>query len=310
MTPTPTDYQEFTRQGGFADLSDRAKLRLTGADRVRYLNGQVTSNVTALRPGKAVPACVTTAKGKLNAEIFISADADSLMVDAPGSQREELLTRLERYIIADDVSIEDVTESLALIHFIGADPSGIPALADATIHGAERFGAAGWDVLLTSSQWEAGRPDTQSRVPALTPELLEVIRVERGIPRWGAELTEATLPPEAGLERTHIDYHKGCYIGQEVISRLRSVGHVNRELVGFTLLAGDALAPGMRLFSPSDETRQIGVITSAAWSFALAKPIALGYLRHGSPRDDLIARPADVDVPTVHVTAQALPFVS
>ncbi len=99
------------------------------------------------------------------------------------------------------------------------------------------------------------------------------------MPRWGAELTEETLPPEAGLDQTAIDYHKGCYIGQEVISRIKSVGHVNRHLAGFTAPA--PLAPGMTLHPADDPGKTAGEITSAAWSFGLETWAALGYLKRG-----------------------------
>src|SRR5205807_2368267 len=103
-------YRECQAQGGVADLSDRTQLVLTGPDRVRYLNGQVTSDVRKLQSGQTQMACVTTAKGKLCADICITAQEDALYVDAEGSLREALLARLERYIVADDVAIEDATE--------------------------------------------------------------------------------------------------------------------------------------------------------------------------------------------------------
>jgi len=154
------------------------------------------------------------------------------------------------------------------------------------------------------------------RVAALTGNhividepLAETLRIEAGIPRWGFELGEDTLPPEAGLDRTHIDYHKGCYIGQEVISRLKSVGHVNRQLTGFVSEAGAPLSPGMAIFAAASAT-QTGVLTSAAYSFALEKPIALGYLKRGSPLDGLIARPVESTDAEVRVVVRTLPFVS
>jgi folate-binding protein YgfZ len=143
----------------------------------------------------------------------------------------------------------------------------------------------------------------------LSPELLELLRIEAGIPRWGRELTAETLPPEAGLDRTHIDYHKGCYIGQEVISRVKSVGHVNRHLRGFTSPEGKPLPPGGRLFSAAEPARPCGQLTSTAWSFALAMPIGLGYLKRGSP-EALVVRPAHGDEPALEVTICELPFTA
>jgi folate-binding protein YgfZ len=138
--------------------------------------------------------------------------------------------------------------------------------------------------------------------------LAESLRIESGTPRWGAELTEETLPPEAGLDLTAIDYHKGCYIGQEVISRIKSVGHVNRQLAGFTALNRlTPLAPGMTLHPESDPAKPAGEITSAAWSFGLECWAALGYLKRGFAGTALLARAPDGS--TVGVQIRDLPLL-
>ena len=111
---------ELAARDGVADLSDRVKLRLTGADRVRYLNGQITANVLRLSSGEARPACVTTAKGRLCADIFVHATADALFVDADAAVRETLPPRLDRYIISDDATLTDVSEEMRLLHLTGA----------------------------------------------------------------------------------------------------------------------------------------------------------------------------------------------
>jgi aminomethyltransferase len=139
--------------------------------------------------------------------------------------------------------------------------------------------------------------------------LAEIIRVEAGVPRWGVDFGEETLPPEAGLDLTHIDYAKGCYIGQEVISRLKSVGHVNKQLRGFVSVTEAPLEKGWQLFSSDDPAKSLGHLTSATWSFALAKPIALGYLKRGAPSAKLFARSADSSAPGVEVALHDLPFV-
>jgi len=293
------------------DLSDRVKLVLTGADRVRYLNGQVTSNVQKLTAGQTQPACVTTAKGRLCAEIMITAVAGALYVDADASLYETLPARLERYIIADDVTLAACPAEMSLLHFLGEKPEwlGGPDAGDLPwLQAAVRLGRTGWDWWADTATVAQRWPEIESRVVVLGETLAELLRIEAGIPRWDRELNEDTLPPEAGLDRTHIDYHKGCYIGQEVISRLKSVGHVNRQLTGFVSTTGAPLSAGAPLFAPGDDTRAVGVLTSVAESFALEKPIALGYLKRGSPTGALLARPADA--PGAAVTVCALPFLS
>jgi len=290
------------------DLSARTQLVLTGADRVRYLNGQVTNDVRKLRPGQTQMACVTTAKGKLCADVFITAQEEALIVDADPSLREALLARLERYIVADDVMIADVTESEVLLHYLGSEPPGFSG--SVTVAAACRLGREGWDLRLGRKDFSATHEALFAGRAIMDESLAELLRIEAGIPRWGRELDENTLPPEAGLDETHIDYHKGCYIGQEVISRLRSVGHVNRRLIGFIADGDGLLAPGMTVFAESSGGAVVGTLTSVAFSFALEKTIALGYLKRGSPTGALHARAADATGASVIVTVQELPFVS
>jgi folate-binding protein YgfZ len=322
------DYQRFREHGGVIDLSRRTKLRVSRTDRVRYLNGQVTANVTKLGEEQAIPACVTSAKGKLSADVFLTAGScDSILLDADEALRESLPARLERYIVADDVVLEDVTDTYTLMHFLGPAGAGEEFARHVEAFGtsgsaiggtptlrrcsrADRYGTYGWDVWLEPAVAKAlGRELAMARFLQLRPEMAESIRIEAGIPRWGCELTEDTLPPEAGLDRTHIDYNKGCYIGQEVISRIKSVGHVNRRLSGFISTRGGPIGAGWSVYAPGDLQKPIGELTSEAWSFGLAKQVALGYLRRGSPAGVLLARPAEGDTPPVEVTPADLPLV-
>ena len=248
------------------DLSGRTQLILTGADVVRYLNGQVTNDVRKLRTGQTQMACVTTAKGRLCGDVCITAQEGALIVDAEPILREALLARLERYIVADDVTIEDATDSQALLHYIG--PASPPASAVGQIAASRRFGRDGWDLRLPQTDFAGAREFLLAGQVVLDDALAELLRIEAGIPRWDRELDENTLPPEAGLGATHIDYHKGCYIGQEVISRLKSVGHVNRQLTGF--IAEDAAASPTRRTAPSPLLR-----AAPAWACSPARPSVL-----------------------------------
>jgi tRNA-modifying protein YgfZ len=310
-----TTDRDLLRRGGAADLSARVKLLIAGADRVRYLNGQVTANVQTLKPGETLPACVTTAKGRLCAEIMVAATPDALVIDADPSLHETLAPRLERYIIADDVTVSDVTREWGLIHLVLQDSETVesvsrPGFESVEYRRSRRFGRDGIDFFLPANETSALLNTLSARHLILDESLLETLRIEAGIPRWGRELDENTLPPEAGLERTHIDYHKGCYVGQEVISRLKSVGHVNRRLVGFLSTTGAPLSPGFGVFPTGDSALLAGTITSATWSFTLEKPIALGYLKRSAPAGDLIARALDSPGEAVPIAVRELPFVS
>jgi folate-binding protein YgfZ len=294
-------------RGVLVDHTPRTLLRLTGADRVRYLNGQVTCDVRRVRPGAAIPACVTTAKGKLSGVIFVSATADFLRIDADAVLRESLAARLERYIIADDAAIEDTTDEECLLHVI--PPADSPAPAGPALHAethiATRFARPGFDFIAPRADYPRLLETLSAQYPLLPAPLAECLRIEAGVPAWGAELTEDTLPPEAGLDRTAIDYHKGCYIGQEVISRLKSVGHVNRQLTGFTAPA--ALAAGMTLHPDAEPDKTAGEITSAAWSFGLESWAALGYLKRAFADAALHARSPGGD--PIAVRPRSLPLV-
>jgi tRNA-modifying protein YgfZ len=311
MSGLVEQYREFRTRGGIIDLASRLKLLFTGTDRVRYINGQVTANIAKAKIPSVTPACVTTVKGKLSAEIRVSVGPSGILVDADGSLAESLPGRLERYIIADDVAMENVSESIAIVHLLGMKEDSIPETIRGQMVASNRYGIAGWDYF---PPFRKDLPPVWAQLsavfPVLSEELLEVIRIEQGVPRWGFELEADTLPAEAGLDRTHIDFHKGCYIGQEVISRIKSVGHVNRELQGFVAEDGSALTAGARIFTAEQPEKDLGRLTSTTLSLALDRPVALGYLRRGAPIDGLLAASAEAPDAPVRVALHSLPFVS
>ncbi|MFT5468670.1 MAG: folate-binding protein YgfZ [Verrucomicrobiales bacterium] len=257
------------------DLSDRTKLRLSGGDRVRYLNGQVSNQVEKATVESAIYACVTTAKGKMEADIFISVmpEGDAFLIDGPAELREQLLARLDRYIIADDCELTDATDDFELVHLLGNPP----AIEGAWSRAVNRFGIEAADVLAPAGTGLIEKLSTR----AVTPERLEELRIANGVAQWGAELSNVVLPQEARLQDRAIDFQKGCYVGQETISRIKSVGQVNRELV--TLAAVDegktpAIEPGELLYADGVE-KSVGQLTSTIFSAILGRWIALGYVR-------------------------------
>ena len=141
-------------------------------------------------------------------------------------------------------------------------------------------------------------------------EAAENFRIEQGIARWGNELSEDVIPNEAGLDKRAINYTKGCYLGQEVISRIKSVGHVNRHLCGLIPAAGIALQIGDKLFSDLESKKEIGFITSIGWSRSLDRAIALGYVRRGfeAPGSTLQVRRNNTLIGPIEV--RSLPFNS
>jgi folate-binding protein YgfZ len=262
----------------FFDLSARAKLRVTGADRFRFINGQITNDLRKLSETAAIEACVLNTKGKLNAHIFITAAGDDFLIDAEPELRETLRARLERYIVADDVQIEDVTDEFSLFHVLTEES---PALKSGRIVSARRFAMIGWDVWSESARQDPVRHELASAYLFIDSAAADVMRIEQGLPRWSRELTDEIIPIEANLEQRTIDYQKGCYIGQEVISRIKMSGQTNKRLCGLISLNETPLQRGMKLVAPSASGKEAGWITSTTRSTRLGKEIALAYVKRG-----------------------------
>ena len=262
----------------FVDLSERAKFRITGTDRLRFLNGQITNDLRKASETSAIEACILNAKGKTDAHIFVSASEESFWVDAAADLRETLKVRLERYVIADDVQIEDVTDQFLLFHLLSKQP---PALEFGRIVSVHRFAEPGWDIWVEVAQHGASLEELSLRWTLRDSDAAEIMRIEQGIPRWGREVTAEIIPIEANLEQRTIDYQKGCYIGQEVISRIKMSGQTNKRLCGLISVDDIPLQQGMKLVAPSVPGKEVGWITSATRSERLGKEIALGYVKRG-----------------------------
>jgi folate-binding protein YgfZ len=292
----------------FLDLSGRTKLRITGNDRLRFLNGQITNDARKATETKAIEACVLNAKGKINAHIFVSAAPDCFFVDAAPELRETLGTRLERYVIAADVQIEDVTDQLSIFHVLSRTA---PNLGARRVISAHRFGEPGWDIWTDPALYDAVLQQLSSTYGLVDPAAAEIARVEHGIPRWGRELTDEIIPIEANLGERTIDYEKGCYIGQEVISRIKMSGQTNKRLCGLISVHDVSLRPGMKLVATSAKGKEAGWITSATRSEKIGKEIALGYVKRGfnDPGARLDAFASDSDAATaIAIEVVPLPF--
>ena len=273
MSPPVASPMTVSERPAFFDLSTRAKLRVTGVDAFRFLNGQITNNLAKASAPSAIQASILSAKGKMSAHVFVSkVSDDTFVLDAEPELREELVARLERYIIADDVQLDDVTENFSMFHLLGESPASDSIRAV----GANRFGFVGSDWWIERGAAEEIRRHLADNFVFCDDACAEILRIERGIPRWGRELTPEIIPVEANLEESSIDYAKGCYIGQEVVSRMKMSGQRNKSLCG--LVAAVPLPPETRLTS---ETKDVGWITSAAKSERLGKEIGLGYVKRG-----------------------------
>lgn len=279
---TADRWREIHASGAARDLSGGARLRLSGPDAARYLNGQVTNDVRKIPEGGALPACVTNHKGKLEAFVFLSRDAaGALFVSGPEELRDFLPPRLEKYLIADDCLLEELSETTALVHVLGtAESVGADLAEGERLAENRRFGIPGADVW-TSPERVGFWLETRSPLSAGEVEILEVIH---GVPAWGRELSPDILPPEAGLDATAVDFHKGCYIGQEIISRLRSVGRVNRHLESLIQRSGPPVQAGWSLFSGAGDGSPLpaGTVTSAADHPLTGERHLLGFVKRSA----------------------------
>jgi folate-binding protein YgfZ len=249
------------------DLGRPAEFKQRGPDAVRFLNGQLTQDVRRVAGGGiSLPSCVTDAKGKLQFRVTLSAsDGNVLWVCGIPHAAADLEARLTRYLIADDVDVADLTGNFGLWHLMG----DVPEPPDGGIgRKSNRFGEEGVDWWIPSGiEMLSGN--------ILGGEELEALRISNGIPAWGHELVEGLLPPEAGLDLTDVSYNKGCYIGQEVISRIKSAGKVNKRLTRFVF------APDIRVV-PGPLENGAGEITSVSPELLGGVRHALGYVKRGA----------------------------
>jgi len=241
-----------------ADLSGQAKWKLTGSDRIRYLNGQSTCDVTRLSPGKSTWGAITNIKGKLEGDLRISATNDYLLVDTNSDIAESLFKRLSKYLIADDAELSDVSADWKLYHLLGTEavPLELQSVPELLGFPSNRFGQPGLDLWI---------PAGYSHTPACAgTSVWECLRIENAVPRWGVDMDSSHLAPEMPFERLGgLSYNKGCYIGQEVIARIKSIGRVNKQLC--LLHANESVEPGLPCPCVSGG-KIIGTATSCALS--------------------------------------------
>lgn len=273
------EYDAVRRPGGkgLIDRSWRAALRLTGPDRQTFLQGMVSNDVATLTPGQSCRAAFLDTTGHILADLRVHTLTDALIIETDPRCLPILSETLNKFLIMEDVEITDVSDDWAII--ASSTPSHPLTLPD----GAPGFAAGGnlwlppedagavWEHLVASGHTPVGE------------EAAEILRVEDGDPVWGRELDPSVLLPEADLPDA-VSYTKGCYVGQEIIARLRARGHANRALRG-VLFGHDAPVPppGSTLHVPEngpDPGREIGRITSAVASpLFQRRALVLAYVR-------------------------------
>ncbi len=300
FTDSLREYHAVRDKVGLIDASFRVSLCMTGEDRVSFLQGIVSNDIKALRLGEGCAATLLTEQGRLVADLRVYALESALLIDVDARIKDKALDTFSRFIIADDVELEDLSEqymTFALqgplathvltaaevtLSLVKAFQHGVATIDGAAVHiaRADDTGSDGYDLFVPRAHaehvWQTlvrvGEPFGLQPVGMTA---LNLLRVEAGIPWYGVDMDESRIVLEVGLEHA-ISFKKGCYLGQEVVERATARGHVNRKLSGLLVHGETIPVSGDKLFH---DTQEVGWITSAIASPRCGRPIALAYVR-------------------------------
>ncbi|HEX8206720.1 MAG TPA: glycine cleavage T C-terminal barrel domain-containing protein [Solirubrobacteraceae bacterium] len=292
MSATLTDeYAVLTEACGLVDRSERGKLALTGADAKTFLNGQVTNDVEALRPGGGCYAAFLTHKGKMLGDLRILDAGDELLLDTERVALQPLFDMVRRFSVGYDVQLHKRTLESALFSLVGPKTGEVvgPLPSPEHAHVVSGLGrvvatADGADVLCDAERADAVRAALlEAGAVAVSEDAAEIVRVEAGRPRYGADMDDGTIPEEAALNERAVSFTKGCYVGQETVARLHWKGKPNRHLRGLSLSSpasgGEELRVGEKV---------VGRLGTAVVS-PTHGPIALAIVRReAGPGDEVV----------------------
>jgi folate-binding protein YgfZ len=290
------EYRALIEACGLVDRSERGKLALTGSERKVFLQGQVTNDIERLEPGQGCYAAFLTHKGKMLGDMRVLDVGEELLLDTERVALQELFNMIRRYKLGSDVELHKRTLEIGLLSLVGPDARRIAGAPDlAREHDNRRAQVGGREVLLVAT--DAGidvfcaAADTTAVRGALESagavpvgeDAAEVVRVERGRPRYGVDIDDSVIPQEAGLNDRAVSFTKGCYVGQETVARLYYRGKPNRHLRGLRLSGpasrGDVLRRGEK-----DVGRLGSVVVSP-----VRGPIALALVRREAQVGDTLA---------------------
>jgi len=287
---------------GVYDLGFRARLSLTGGDRVRWLNGMVTNNIRDLAAGHGVYAFLLNPQGRILGDMHVFNHGDTLIVETDRSQVDKIAATFDHYIIMDDVEVKNISEqwtalgvagpkSRALLNAAGIEFQELQPLqviaprcecdcgcVECTVIRGEDAGSESYEIwLATKDVYQTWHALLAAGATAVGSEALEMQRIAAGTPLYGVDIRERDLPQETEQMRA-LNFNKGCYVGQEIVERIRSRGNVHRKFTGFLVEGAASITAGAKIVAAEKE---VGEVTSATILPALADPrtIALGYIR-------------------------------
>ena len=265
-----TGYEALRLSAARVRLPGRGLIRVTGEDRARLLHAMSTNQVQALKPGECCHTFFLNAQGRILADAWVACHTESLLLDTEPAAKDLLFAHLDKFIIADDVTLEDVTSQLSAIGVEGP-------LAEAWPHAfpISAVGRNGWRAYTDDAE---GLWRSLERFAEADAEALELVRLENGHPRCGVDILDTHLVQETG-QMESVSFTKGCYLGQEIVERVRSRGAVHRHLRALRV-AGPTVPAAMSELMVGEA--KVGFITSAAYSERLGEVVALGMVKDSS----------------------------
>ncbi|HEX7231338.1 MAG TPA: aminomethyltransferase family protein [Candidatus Binatia bacterium] len=324
------EYQLLRSAAGLIDLPQRALLQFTGPDRLSFLQGMLSNDLRRLNPFDGQYAAILTQQGKVITDVTVLCAMNSVYLDFWENLKEKVIAHFQRYLVADDVEIADRTAEYTFLSIQGPSAEMLlrKLLGNATlptrpkqhamidIEGAaicivrqDRGRDPAFDLILPRASaarvarilTEAAR---QFSAGWIGEEAQNVVRVENGTPRYGLDFNENNLLLEVGIDDA-VSFTKGCYLGQEIVERIRSRGHVNKKLCGLLIDGSSPAAAGDPIYA---DGKVVGTITSSVLSFRLDRPVALGYLgkEHWDPGTTVSVQH---NQSTIRATVTKVPFI-
>lgn len=296
-----TDYSAVRNGGaGLLDLSARGRILVSGSEAIMFLNGLITNDMKTLAINSWMPAAFANVQGRLLAVVRILHRADGFLIDTEAATRETVLKLLERFTLAGDFRVTDLTSDTASLSIQGKDAARIVRevagdeaaelgrmmvaqtnlanAGEASIIRATHTAEAGFDIFVKrESREQLSQALQDAEAEEVSAEVAEMLRIEAGIPNYGIDMDETTIVTEANLDDA-VSFTKGCYLGQEIIIRIKHRGHVAKKLAGVALDEPAQLESGAKIVS-SDE-KEVGRVTSSIFSPQLNRTIALGYVKY------------------------------
>jgi len=327
------EFEALCRGAGLVDLTFRVRAVVTGDDRASFLQNMLTNDVRALKPGQGCKALKLDVRGRIESKVDVLCREHQLWCDLDPGPAPHVLPALREHVIAEDVTIQEASERYSVLSVqgprardvltaAGLDASGLDGVLDhrtVDVDGLpvwlvhrDHTGEDGIDLWVP----RGAEPLVWSRVLPHPPgegidgltlvgfEALHMRRVEAGIAWHGAEIQEERFPQELGLDDGWISYTKGCYLGQETISRLHHMGHVNKQLCGLFVSDADVPQPGCSVFHDGQD---VGRVTSACLSPRLHHPVALAVLRSTSAAISTRVHLGEAEGPQAEVVSLPMP---